>query len=104
MSNLPLELAQMDVRPGSEAVFAAELEGVLPLIAAADGCRSISVYTSHEKSNRFRLLVRWESVDHHLRFRQTASAAAVREIFARHVEIKAETEHLLHVATRTARS
>lgn len=99
LNELPLELAQMDVRPGTEVDFVRELQGVIALIAAAPGCHGVSLFRSLEHPSRFRLMVRWTRVEDHLAFRSSASVQLVRAVFARHVAARAETEHLICLST-----
>ena len=96
-SSLPLELAQMDIRPGHEDAFARELSEAAPIIERATGCRSVSIYRSHEEPRRFRILVIWNSIEDHLRFRQSEDVLRIREMFARHVVSRVATEHLLRI-------
>jgi quinol monooxygenase YgiN len=98
-NDLPLELAQFDLKPGSDDAFCREITEALPLIAAAKGCRGVTVCRSVEHPHRFRLLVRWDSIDDHVAFRSTQAVTVIRAIFARHVESKAETEHLVRIAS-----
>ena len=96
--HMPLELAQFDVRPGTEEDFAKDLRAVLGGLSSADGCHTVSFYRSLEHPSRFRLLVCWTSVDHHIAFRSTQEVKAIREVFGRYVVARAETEHLLLIS------
>jgi quinol monooxygenase YgiN len=102
--HMPLELAQFDVRPGTEEDFARDLRAVLGGLSSADGCQAVSFYRSLEQPSRFRLLVRWTSVDHHVAFRATEEVKAIREVFGRYVVARAETEHLFLVSAMNGSS
>ena len=60
-----LEIAQIDVKPGSEADFEAGIEKASALFEAAAGCRSFQVRRSIEKPQRYRLLIEWETLEAH---------------------------------------
>lgn len=92
--DMPVELVQLDIRSGAEEDFVRDLHAVLGGLSSADGCHGVSVYRSLEHPSRFRLLVRWTSVEHHVAFRSTEEVKAIREVFVRHMVAKADTEHL----------
>jgi len=60
-----LEIAQIDVKPGSEAAFEAGVEQAAPLFRRAKGCRGIRLHRSVEIPGRYRLMVRWDTVENH---------------------------------------
>ncbi|MER2267530.1 antibiotic biosynthesis monooxygenase family protein [Methylobacterium oxalidis] len=60
-----LEIAQIDVKPGSEAEFEAGIERASAIFKAAEGCRSFEVRRSVEKPQRYRLLIEWETLEAH---------------------------------------
>lgn len=92
--NMPLELVQIDIRPGSEGDFVKDLRTVLGPVLAADGCYGVSLHRSLERPDRFRLFVRWKSVEQHVAFRATEEVKPIRAVFARYMVAKADTEHL----------
>ncbi|MCO5089642.1 putative quinol monooxygenase [Bosea sp. (in: a-proteobacteria)] len=96
---LPLELAQIDVLPSMEEAFCRELSELLPLIAAAEGCHGVAAYRSVEHPRRFRLMVNWSSIEDHIAFRSTEAVQRIRSVIGRYVQSRAETEHLLQIAT-----
>ena len=57
METMILEIAQIDVKPGSEAEFEAGIERASAIFEAAKGCRSFEVRRSVEKPQRYRLLI-----------------------------------------------
>ncbi len=61
-----LEIAQIDVKPGLEAEFEAGVEKAVPVFRRAKGCRGLELQRSIEKPNRYRLFVRWETLDNHI--------------------------------------
>ena len=60
-----LEIAQIDVKPGMEAEFEAGVAKAAPLFRRAKGCGGLELQRSIEKPNRYRLLVRWETLEDH---------------------------------------
>lgn len=61
-----LELAEIDVLPGKEAAFEEAVKQATPLFLGSSGCIGMKVARSIEHPHRFRLLVRWETVDDHM--------------------------------------
>jgi heme-degrading monooxygenase HmoA len=60
-----LEHALVDIKPGQEDAFEAAFAEAKKVLAAADGCRSISLRRGIESPSRYLLLVEWDSVDDH---------------------------------------
>ena len=60
-----LEIAQIDVKPGSESEFEAGTAKAAAIFQAAKGCRSFEVRRSVEKPQRYRLLIQWETLEAH---------------------------------------
>jgi heme-degrading monooxygenase HmoA len=69
-----LEVAILDVKPGSAAEFEANFILASPLIAAIPGYVSHELQRCLETANRYILLVRWQKLeDHTIGFRQSAA-------------------------------
>lgn len=62
-----LEIAQIDVKPGSEADFEAGIEKASAIFKAAQGCRGFEVRRSVEHPQRYRLLIQWDTLEAHTR-------------------------------------
>ena len=60
-----LEIAQIDVKPGSEKEFEAGVKKAAPLFQRARGCKGMELQRSHEKPARYRLFVKWDTVENH---------------------------------------
>jgi heme-degrading monooxygenase HmoA len=60
-----LEIAQVDVKPGLEPEFEANVAKAAPLFKRAKGCKGLALERSVEKPGRYRLLVRWETLENH---------------------------------------
>jgi len=68
-----LEVAILDVKPGSAAEFESAFEQASPLIGRMAGYRGHELQRCVENSNRYILLVRWEKLeDHTVGFRQSS--------------------------------
>lgn len=61
-----LEVAQIEVKPGSEAAFEEGVSKAGPLFQRAKGCRGMQLQRSVEFPSRYRLIVTWETVDNHM--------------------------------------
>jgi heme-degrading monooxygenase HmoA len=62
-----LEIAQIDVKPGSEGAFETNIARAAEIFRAAAGCRSFAVRRSVEKPQRYRLLIEWDTLEAHTR-------------------------------------
>ena len=60
-----LEIAQINVKPGLEAEFEAGVAKAQPIFERAKGCRGMELHRSVEKPNRYRLMVKWETLKNH---------------------------------------
>jgi len=60
-----LELAILQVIPGRAAAFEAAFREAEPIIAASPGHLSHELHRCHEVADRYLLLVRWETLEHH---------------------------------------
>ena len=59
------EIAQIDIKPGTEAEFEAGVKNAVPLFKRAKGCHGMALQRSIEKPSRYRLFVQWETVENH---------------------------------------
>jgi len=60
-----LEIAQIDLKPGTEPDFEANIAKAAEIFRAAKGCRSFAVRRSVEKPQRYRLLIEWDTLESH---------------------------------------
>ena len=60
-----LEIAQIDVKAGSEAKFEAGVRNALPLFKAAKGCHGLELTRSVENPRRYRLMIQWATLENH---------------------------------------
>jgi len=89
-----LEIAQIDVKPGMEADFEAGVAKAAPLFQRAKGCIAMELQRSIEKPSRYRLFVRWETLENHTEdFRNSADFQEWRSLVGSFFEKPPEVEH-----------
>jgi heme-degrading monooxygenase HmoA len=88
-----LEVALLDVKPGSEEAFAAGYAQAADLVAQTPGCLSMRMTRGIETPTRFVLLVEWESVAAHEQFRDSDRFARWRELIGPHFAAAPQVEH-----------
>ena len=90
------EIAQIDVKPGMEKQFEAGVAKAAPIFKRAKGCKGMRLTRSHEKPQRYRLLVDWETLENHtVDFRQSADFQEWRKLVG---DCFAEPPYVEHVA------
>jgi heme-degrading monooxygenase HmoA len=60
-----MEIAQIEIKPGMEAEFEAGVTKAAPIFKRARGCEGMELHRSVEKPQRYRLLVKWATVENH---------------------------------------
>jgi quinol monooxygenase YgiN len=66
------EIADITIDPARAAEFEAAVEHASPHLRTADGCHGMTLTRMIEDPARYRLLVQWDSVEHHMvTFRQS---------------------------------
>jgi heme-degrading monooxygenase HmoA len=89
-----LEIAQIDVKPGLEAEFEAGVTKAAPLFKRAKGCRGMNLQRSIEKPARYRLIVKWETLENHtVDFRGSEDFQAWRKLVGHCFVAPPEVEH-----------
>jgi quinol monooxygenase YgiN len=92
------EIAQIDVKPGMEAEFEAGVNKAAPIFRRAKGCNGIELQRSIEHPNRYRLFVKWETVENHtVDFRGSDDFQAWRQLVGHCFERPPEVEHTRQV-------
>ncbi|GLK79802.1 antibiotic biosynthesis monooxygenase family protein [Methylopila turkensis] len=88
------EIAEIDVKPGSEAAFEAAAAKAVPLFKRSKGCRGMQIQRSIEHPSRYRLIVDWESVeDHTVGFRGSEEFQEWRRLVGPHFAEPPRVEH-----------
>jgi len=88
------EIAQIDVIQGSEAEFEAAVAKAKPLFLRSKGCQGLDLVRSVEKPCRYRLLVRWATVENHtVDFRNSPEFTEWRALASPFFAAPPEVEH-----------
>jgi len=88
------EIAQIDVKPGMESEFEAGVKAATPLFRRAKGCHGMELQRSFEKPQRYRLFVKWDSVENHtVDFRGSADFQEWRKLVGHCFASPPEVEH-----------
>ncbi len=95
-----LELAQIDIKPGLEAEFEAGVKEAAPLFKRARGCKGMELHRSVEKPQRYRLLVKWDTVENHtVEFRGSEDFQQWRKLVGHCFASPPEVEHIRQAVT-----
>ncbi len=88
------EIAQIDVKPGTEKDFEAAVARARPLFLRAKGGRGIELHKSIEKPSRYRLLAKWDTLENHtVDFRGSEDFQAWRGLVGQYFAAPPEVEH-----------
>lgn len=89
-----LEIAQIDVKPGLEAEFEANVAKAAPLFKRAKGCQGMELQRGVEKPGRYRLFVEWATLEAHtVDFRASADFEEWRRLVGHCFASPPEVEH-----------
>jgi quinol monooxygenase YgiN len=93
-----LEIAQIDIKPGMDAEFEAGVKSAAPVFKRAKGCSGMELQRSIEKPLRYRLFVKWATVENHtVDFRGSADFQEWRKLVAHCFAAPPEVEHVAQV-------
>jgi len=99
-SRMIREIAQIDVKPGLEAEFEAGVAKAVPIFRRAKGCTGLTLQRSIEQPTRYRLFVKWETVENHtIDFRGSPDFAEWRKLVGHCFASPPEVEHVREVVT-----
>ena len=94
-----LEVALIDILPGTEHAFAAAYRVARPILAGTPGCRSVRMTRGVESPARFVLLVEWDDVEAHERnFRGSERFTQWRGLIGQYFAKPPTVEHFEDVA------
>lgn len=93
------ELALIYVKPGSEKDFEATVAKARPLFNRAKGCISVALHRSIEMPSRYRLLVKWVTLQRHVDARNTEDFTTWRAMISPFFAAPPEIEHTEIVLT-----
>jgi heme-degrading monooxygenase HmoA len=96
--DLVLEIAEVNIKTGSEEAFEEGVKKAAPLFAGAKGCLGLELKRSHESPSRYLLFVRWETIDNHVvDFRNSPAFAEWRNCVAHCFAMPPKVEHVHQV-------
>lgn len=68
-----MEVAEIEVKAGTEAQFETAVQAAIPLFQRAKGCSAMRLERSVEQPTHYTLLVQWATVENHMvDFRESA--------------------------------
>ena len=92
------EIAQIEVKPGMEAEFEAGVTKAAPLFKRAKGCGAMRLERSVEKPQRYRLFVKWATLEiHTVDFRGSPDFQEWRKLVGHCFASPPEVEHTQEV-------
>lgn len=95
-----LEIAQIDIKPGLEAAFEAGVTKAAPIFKRARGCKGMELQRSVEKPHRYRLFVKWDTVENHtVDFRGSEDFQEWRKLVGHCFAAAPEVEHTRQTVT-----
>ena len=96
-----LEIAEIDVKTGSETAFEAAVTEATSLFAAAKGCQGIELHRGIEAPSQYLLMVKWDTLeDHTVTFRGSPEFSRWRELAGPHFAKPPQVRHV-QLAVRT---
>ncbi len=89
-----LEIAQIDVKQGAESEFEEGVRKAAPIFKRAKGCKGLELQRSIERPSRYRLLVRWETLENHtVDFRGSSDFQEWRQLVGHYFSQPPAVEH-----------
>lgn len=89
-----LEVVEVDAVPGSEAAFEDAYREAAVFLKRAKGFVSMRLMRGIETPHRFRVLIKWQSLESHTRdFRESPDYAALMELIRPHAASRAVVQH-----------
>ena len=93
-----LEIAQIAIKPGMESEFEAGVAKAAPVFRRAKGCKGMTLQRSIETPNRYRLFVKWETLENHtVDYRGSADFQEWRKLVGHCFAVAPEVEHVREV-------
>src|SRR5213592_3753308 len=103
VTDMITEIAQIDVKPGSEKDFEAAVAKARPLFLRAKGGKGFELHKSIEKPSRYRLMAQWDTLENHtVDFRGSEDFTAWRGLVGQYFASPPEVEHTETVLTSAA--
>src|SRR5690242_11417741 len=94
------EIAEINVKPGAEKDFEAAVAAARAAFGRSKGFHGFELHRSIEKPQRYRLMVKWETLENHtVDFRGSENFAEWRGLVGQYFAAPPEVEHTLTVVT-----
>ena len=94
------EIAQIDVKPGTEKDFEAAVAKARATFGRSRGFHGFELHRSIEKPQRYRLMAKWETLENHtVDFRGSEDFTAWRSLVGQYFARPPEVEHTEIVLT-----
>ena len=92
------EIAQIEVKPGTESEFETGVKHAAPIFKRAKGCHGMELQRSIENPSRYRLFVDWETIENHtVDFRESPDFQEWRKLVSHCFASPPEVEHVTQV-------
>ncbi len=89
------EIVEIGVKPGDEAAFEAAVAEAIPVFRRSKGCHGMELHRTIEKPSKYRLFVKWETLDDHLvHFRGSENFQEWRRLAGPHFASPPTVEHV----------
>jgi heme-degrading monooxygenase HmoA len=89
-----MEVAEIEVKPGTEAQFEAAVQQAVPLFQRARGCSAMRLERSVEQPSHYTLLVQWATVENHMvDFRESADFDEWRKLVGGYFAAPPQVSH-----------
>jgi heme-degrading monooxygenase HmoA len=93
-ASMIFEIAEIRVVAGHEQEFEASVQQAVPLFERAKGCRGMELQRTIETTGKYRLVVRWDTVDDHMvGFRGSPDFQEWRRLVGPHLAQAPVVEH-----------
>jgi len=94
------EIAQIEIKPGTEEEFEAAVAKARAAFQRAKGFHGFELHRSIEKPQRYRLMVKWGTLENHtVHFRGSENFAEWRSLVGQYFASPPEVEHTETVVT-----
>ena len=93
-----MEIAQIEITHGMQAEFEEGVRAAAPIFKRAKGCSAMMLTRSHEFPQRYRLFVRWATIENHtIDFRGSADYQDWRKLVGHCFASPPQVEHVKEV-------
>lgn len=94
------EIAELTIKPGTHAAFEAAVAEAVPLFKRAKACLSMRLEHCTEQSERYHLVVGWETLDDHMvHFRNSADFQEWRSLVGDYFVAAPKVVHMTTVVS-----